>query len=265
MSSYALQDLGKSFSSFRLWSFITAKTIQIRYRRNLLGMLWLFFSFGIPSFGIAYVLSKLQGLELVEHIPHVMFGFVGWYFVADCLSQGGSALTKNRSMLLQAPLGRSVFSLSMVLEKFMLMLANLVTAVVIVSFFGWRPHLEMVFIPISFLIFAITGLGAVMFLSIICARIRDLSELVSAVVRLSFFFTPIIWSATSRKFSDESVLTIIAKYNPLTYFIDLLRMPMLGTWPTTLTLIVTISIAVGSVILGLIAIQKGGRAVAFFV
>lgn len=265
MTSYALQDLGKSFSSFRLWGYISAKTIQIRYRRNILGMVWLIFSFGIPSFGIAFVLSKLQGLELIEHVPHVMFGFAGWYFISDCLSQGGSALTKNRSMLLQAPLGRSVFSLSMVLEQIMLLLVNLVTAAIIVSFFGWRPHIEMVFIPISVIIFAIAGIGSVMFLSIICARIRDLSELISSIVRLSFFFTPIIWSTTSRSLPADSFLSIVAKYNPFTYYLELLRAPMLGEWPTTFTLLFTFFSAVSLVILGLIAIQKGGRSVAFFV
>lgn len=265
MSSYAFQDLGKSFSNFRLWSFISAKTIQIRYRRNLLGILWLLISFTIPSLGIAYVLSILQGLSLVEHIPHVLFGFAGWYFAADCLSQGGSVLTKNRSMLLQAPLGRSVFSLSMVLELLILLIVNVITAAILASFFGWRPHFEMIFLPISILILAIAGLGSVMILSIVCARVRDLGQLISSVVRLLFFFTPIIWSTTSRVFSPDSFLAIVAKYNPLTYFVDLLRMPMLGTWPTPHTLTVTVVIAVASVILGLIAIQKGGRTVAFFV
>ncbi|MEP3656155.1 MAG: ABC transporter permease [Litorimonas sp.] len=265
MSSYALQDLGKSFSSFRLWGYISAKTIQIRYRRNLLGMVWLVFSFAIPAFGIALVLSKLQGLELNEHVPHVMFGFAGWYFISDCLSQGGAALTKNRSMLLQAPLGRSVFSLSMVLEQLILFVVNIVTAAFIVSFFGWRPQIEMVFLPLSILIFAIAGLGSVMFLSIICARIRDLRELISSIVRLSFFFTPIIWSATSRNLPPDSFLAVVAKYNPFTYYLDLLRMPLFGEWPTTFTLVFTSCSAVALIILGLIAIQKGGRSIAFFV
>lgn len=265
MIPYALQDLGRSFANIRLWSFISAKNIQIQYRRNLLGLLWLVFSFGIPALGIGYVLSKLQGLPLIEHLPHVMFGFVGWYFVSDCLTQGSRVLTRSRSMLLQAPMGRSVFALSMVVERFILLCVNLVTASFLSSLFGWRPSLEMVFIPISILITLIAGLGTVMFLSIICARVRDLAELVSSAVRLAFFFTPIIWSTTTRQFSPDSFLGVAAKYNPLTYFIDVLRMPMLGSIPDMLTLSVSCALAVLMMLMGLIAIQRGGRSIAFFV
>lgn len=262
---YALKDFGKSIANIRLWSFIAAKNIQIQYRRNILGLFWLVISFGIPALGIGYVLSKLQGLALIEHLPHVMFGFVGWYFVSDCLTQGSRVLTRNRPMLLQAPMGRSVFALSMVVERFILLSVNLIVAAVLSSFFGWRITVEAFFIPVSILIILITGIGTVMFLSVICARIRDLAELIASVVRLAFFFTPIIWSTTSRQFSPDSFLATAARFNPLTYFVDVLRMPMLGSIPDALTLTVSCSIAGLMMVLGLIAIQRGGRGIAFYV
>lgn len=263
--SYALSDLKSSFANVRLWTFISAKNIEIQYRRNLLGVFWLVISYAAPALGIGYVLSRLQGLPLEEHVPHVLLGFVGWLFINDCLVQGAAALTRNRNILLQAPLGRSTFALSLVVEKMIILLVNLAVGVGIAAVFGWRPSETLVFVPLSLLILAVAGFGTVLLVSIVSARVRDLSELIGSVMRLAFFFTPIIWSANSRSVPEESFLSIVARYNPLTYFIDVLRLPVLGQWPDTLTLAVSGGIAALVLVLGLIALQLGGRTVAFFV
>ena len=262
---YALSDMFGAFAKARLWGYISAKNIQLRYRRNVLGLLWLVIAFAIPSLGIGYVLARLQGLPLEEHVPHVLFGFVVWYFIIDCLVQGSTSLSRSRNIVLQAPIQRTVFPLSLVMEKMIILLVNLVTACALAAVFGWRPSLTMLFIPISLVVLAAAGLGSALFMSLVSVRLRDMTELVASVMRLAFFFTPIIWSVESRRFSADGFLTTVATYNPFTYFLEILRMPIQGAWPSPLVLIVTGVLTVLALIAAVAALQRTGRTAAFFV
>lgn len=262
---YAFSDLYSSFRSVRLWAFISAKNLELQYRRNVLGLFWLVVSFVVPATGIGFVLSELQGLPLRQHVPHVLLGFVGWYVISEFVVQGSKALTRNRPIILQAPLGRSVFVLSHVLERFIVMLVNLGSALIVIALFGWRPTETLLFVPVSILIILVAGFGTVLFVSILSARLRDLSELIGSVMRLLFFFTPIIWSADTRVMPADSFLSVVARYNPLTYFVEVLRKPVLGEWPDLLTIGVSSGLALMMLVLGLVVLQRGGRTIAFFV
>lgn len=263
--SYAFSDLGKALRDLKAWSVIAAKQIQIENRRNFLGLTWLVISFAIPTTGIGWLLAKLQGLPLDEHIPHVAFGFVAWNFLSSCITEGCHIFYRNRSMLLQAPLSRSGFVISLIFKKLFLLFFQLLAACGIAAAFGWRPDWHALFIPISLLIYFASAVGAILVVSIISARIRDFAEIISAVIRLSFFFTPIIWSANTRNLESSSVLELVASLNPLTYYVKLLRDPAQGSFPDLQTFGITLGITAFLLILGLVLLQKNGRKIVFYI
>ncbi len=263
--SYAFRDLGNALKDIKAWSVIAAKQIQIENRRNFLGLSWLIISFAIPTLGIGWLLAKLQGLPLDEHIPHVAFGFVAWNFLSSCITEGCHIFYRNRSMLLQAPLSRSGFVISLIFKKLFLLLFHFIAACGIAAAFGWRPDWHALFIPVSLLIYFASAVGAILVVSIISARIRDFSEIISAVIRLSFFFTPIIWSADTRNLESSSVLEVVASINPLTYYVNLLREPARGNFPDIQTFGITLGIAAFLIILGLMLLQKNGRKIVFYI
>ncbi|WP_017931048.1 ABC transporter permease [Robiginitomaculum antarcticum] len=262
---YAFQDLGRALRDIKALSAIAAKQIQIENRRNFLGLAWLVISFAVPTTGIGWLLAELQGLPLNQHIPHVAFGFVAWNFVSACITEGCHIFYRNRSMLLQAPLPRSGFVISLVFKKLFLLAFQLATACMIAATFGWRPNIFMLFVPVSILIYFFTAVGAVLVVSIISARIRDFSEIAASVIRLSFFFTPIIWSTSSRSMAQSSALDIVARLNPLTYYVNLLRDPAQGHFPDALTFGITIGIATFLICSGLLLLQKNGKKIVFYI
>jgi len=263
--SYAFSDLGKALRDLKAWSVIAAKQIQIENRRNFLGLTWLIISFAIPTTGIGWLLAKLQGLPLDEHIPHVAFGFVAWNFLSSCITEGCHIFYRNRSMLLQAPLSRSGFVISLIFKKLFLLFFQLLAACAIAAVFGWRPDWHALFIPVSLLIYFASAVGTILVVSIISARIRDFAEIFSAVIRLSFFFTPIIWSADTRNLESSSVLELVASLNPLTYYVKLLRDPAQGSFPDLQTFGITLGITAFLLILGLVLLQKNGRKIVFYI
>lgn len=264
---YAIRDIAGAARNLRAWSYLAAKQLQMDYRRNLLGSAWIFIGFAITAGGIGWLIAQLQGRELSDHIPYVAFAFVAWNFIQSIVGESSIALTRNRALLLQAPMERSVFAFSLSLKKFYLMALQLITACAVAAVFGWRPSATLFLLIPAFAVFAYAAVGTALLLSVVGAVLRDLNELLSAVMRLAFFFTPIIWVAESRfdgERAELEVLSTVVAFNPFSYFIELIRGPALGTAPDVLTWVVTIGLSTVIFLLGLISLQIFGRRLVFW-
>lgn len=265
---YAMNDIRGAAKNLRAWSFLAAKQLQIEYRRNLLGVTWIFLSFALSAGGIGWLLAQLQSRSVMEHVPFVAFGFVAWNFIHTMTTESGPLFSRNRALLLQAPMERSVLVFSLVLKKFYLMLLQLLTACLLAFAVGWTPSLDALMVIPALIVLLIAAVGTTLLLAVLGVVVRDLSELLNAVMRLAFFFTPIIWSLEARFGSDDlgrNILAQIVAYNPFTYMIEILRAPLLGEPIAALTWVIAGSISTLLCILGITALQIYGRRLVFWV
>ena len=60
-------------------------------------------------------------------------------------------------------------------------------------------------------------------LGFLCARFRDIQQIIGTVMQLSFFMTPIIWTPDLL-----GAYEYLVYLNPFTSFIELIRAPLLG-------------------------------------
>jgi lipopolysaccharide transport system permease protein len=77
-----------------------------------------------------------------------------------------------------------------------------------------------------------------MLLGAVCARYRDIQQLVINLLQISLFLTPIFWSADQLK----GRAPILAELNPLYHLIAIVRDPLLGKYPDALHWIVVTAI-----------------------
>ncbi len=70
-----------------------------------------------------------------------------------------------------------------------------------------------------------------------CLRFRDVSQVISNIIQIAFFLTPIIWQPSQGRVSQEFILL-----NPFYHMIELLRAPLLGHPPTLLNWVVSLGV-----------------------
>jgi ABC-2 type transport system permease protein len=63
-----------------------------------------------------------------------------------------------------------------------------------------------------------------MIVGVLCARFRDVPQIVANLMQVLFLITPVLWS---EKGAPETLQTI-ASVNPLTHFLAIAREPLLG-------------------------------------
>ncbi|WP_291841588.1 ABC transporter permease [Maricaulis sp.] len=270
----ALKDFVGATRNLRAWSYLAGKQIQLEYRRTVLGNAWIVIAFVVPAAGIGWLTGTIQQRDLMVHIPYVAFGFVAWNFIAGLITEACFAFTRNRSMLLQSRIDRFVFIFSLTLRKLFLLMIHLVTACLVAILatmswtpeihFQWLPTWHMIWLPLSLSLFVLTAFGVGALLAALGTVMRDFAELVASIMRLAFFFTPIIWTFERRFGGGSEALRILATYNPFSYYIELIRSPAMGYSPEPLTWIVVSGLTVVSLMLGLLAIQVFGRRLVFW-
>lgn len=267
---YALKDCRDMAMSVERWAYLGVKRLQLEHRRAVVGSLWIILGFSFTTIGIGYLLAKLLGIPPEIHVPYVAFGFAVWNFIQSAMLAGCSVFTSNRAIILQAPTPRGGFVLILLVRIGVLMLANLATAAVIAAFFGWRPSLVALEAVPALMMLFLTGYGVVMALGMLCARMPDLTELIASIMRLAFFLTPIIWTLDRRAVfggveGEMNFLQILYTYNPFTYFLTIVRDPLLGTASAPFDWVVSVALCLVALISGFLALQFLGRRVAFWV
>jgi lipopolysaccharide transport system permease protein len=87
----------------------------------------------------------------------------------------------------------------------------------------------------------ITNLGWIaLVLGIVCARYRDLPQIVNSVLQILIYLTPIMWMPQS---ISDGLGFYLVQLNPIFHFFDIVRAPLLGYSPENISWIVSITIA----------------------
>jgi len=94
-------------------------------------------------------------------------------------------------------------------------------------------------------------------LSVICARYRDLTNLIYAVMGVLFFLTPVIWVPEMATGSREWVLFL----NPFFHFMELFRDPLVNQPIDVLNWIVAFAIGIAAWIVSYVLFNSYGRRV----
>jgi ABC-type polysaccharide/polyol phosphate export permease len=106
----------------------------------------------------------------------------------------------------------------------------------------------------------ITMLWSGYLIAMICVRYRDIIQLINNWMMVLFFVTPVLWKpellAPQQRF--------IVDYNPMAYYLELLRNPLLGEPVGRQTWMITAAIALGGAVLASPVIGRFRQRVIFW-
>ncbi|SHK46347.1 ABC-2 type transport system permease protein [Pseudonocardia thermophila] len=225
----AFDDLGRGWKQRALWGYLGWQDIKQRYRRSVLGPLWISISMAVIAVAMGILYGALFGEDLATFLPYVATGLLIWNFVQGSIIEGSEVFIANEGLIrfLPAPLSLHVYRL--VWRQTLFFLHNLIVWLVLVIIFpqpiGWTLLLA---IP-AFALLMINGAWIAIVSGILATRFRDIPPIIASLTQLLFFMTPIVWQY-DRLLSMPAVAerARIAEINPVLHFVEIMRQPMLG-------------------------------------
>ena len=137
----AFGDLGQGWRQRPLWGYLGWQDIKQRYRRSVLGPLWISISMGVIATAMGILYGALFGEDIATFLPYVATGLLIWNFVSGCILEGSEVFIANEGLIkfLPAPLSLHVYRL--VWRQTLFFLHNLVIWGVLMIVFpqplGW--------------------------------------------------------------------------------------------------------------------------------
>lgn len=212
-----------------LWGHLGWQDIRQRYRRSVLGPLWITLSMAVTAIALGLLYSQLFGQPLKIFLPYVTVGFIIWGFIQGCVNEGAEVFIANEGLIKHLPSPLSVHVYRLVWRQALFFAHNLAVYVLMLVFFdvpiGWSILLA---IP-AFALLMVNGLWVAFVVGIVSTRFRDIPPVIHSIVQLMFFMTPIVWMYDQILNDPRTAQRArLVEFNPFLHFVEIVRRPMLG-------------------------------------
>jgi ABC-type polysaccharide/polyol phosphate export permease len=241
----ALDDLSRGLQQWLLWMTLGWLDVKQRYRRSMVGPFWITISMLVLVFSLGVIYAGIFRQEIHSFLPYLAAGFIVWNFISTTVTESTTTFVNAEGLIKQGGMPLSLHVFRTIFRNFIVSAHNLTVMLLI---YIWQPSL------LSWnLLLAIPGLALLIvnfvwisiIVGVLCTRFRDLPPIVSNLLQILVFISPIMYKPESL----PPELGFIVRLNPLYYFIDVVRSPLLGLAPSFRTyLVLAASTVVGSLI-----------------
>ena len=197
--------------------------IASRYRGSVLGPFWITVTTAAMIGGVGLMYSQLLNQSLAQYIPWLATGIVFWTLFSQVITEGCDAFISSGTIIKQTAIPMSSF-LARTMTRNLINFAHqvLIVAAVLFYFGLWRTAN----VPLSLLGLALVMVNltwVALATGIISARFRDVPQIVTAVVQIAVFITPVFWRPESIK-----AHRFVLEGNPFYHMLEVTRRPLLG-------------------------------------
>ena len=200
-----------------------------RYRRSYLGAWWITINMLALAVTFYFALGRRFSIGGPNYLQYLLAGLAAWTFVAVSTTELCRCLHECRELHLAMKFPYWATCLRVVTRNLIIYGHNLAAASAAILVIG-NSELSTLLgstlrLALGIALCSGTLLSSGIFLSIICARARDLEQVIGAAMQIMFYMTPILWEKGE---ATNNILSTVNNYNPFYHAIELLRAPLLG-------------------------------------
>ena len=220
--SDAVSDLMKGLFSFRIFGRLGWQDIKLRYKRSTLGPFWITLSTMIMIYCMGVVYANLFKVDLTVFFPYLSSGMIIWQFLLALILESLDSFVEASAMIKQVNLPFSLYVYKVIYRNVLVLAHQIVGLIPIFIYFNTSINFPLMIVGVTFFMI-IVGFGSLL-MALVGVRYRDVKPIVSSVLGVLFFITPVMWMPgmiSGRKM-------ILIHYNPIYHMINLIRNPLLG-------------------------------------
>lgn len=234
-------DIREAFRRYHLIGTLGWQDVATRYRRSRIGAFWLTINMAVLIVSIGFLFGRLFGQPLDEFLPYLAVGQIIWGFMATSINEGCVAFSSASGIVLQVRMPLFIH-VARALWSNLIILGHNVLIIPLVFLFFLKPVSPVAFLAVpGFLLVVVNVAWMMLMAGVVCARFRDVTQIVQNAMQVLFFITPIMWTAETMQ---GRVGKLILNLNPFNSLLDIVRSPILGQHPEMLHWVIALALAV---------------------
>lgn len=226
MLNTIFHELRDTLRLWRLAAFISASDTRARYRRTVLGPLWIVIGLASGSLGLGLLWSELWNMPPEQIVPSITIGFLVWIFISSTILEGSQILIIEANMIQNTRAPLLFYSLVTLTKQWINFLHSLLIVLAVSALYPPTSLSNIIWVFPGLLVTTLFLFFSVSLLSILCARFRDIQPLLNSIMPMLFFLSPVLF-----RIEQAKNISWLIWINPFTYFIIIVREPLQGSRP----------------------------------
>ena len=204
--------------------YLVLRDVRIRYKQAVMGFGWaLLMPVMVVGAGIIIQLVLAQGGRQqlnAAGLAGTAVKSLPWAFFVGSMQFATSSLVSNLNLVSKVFFPREVLPISAVLAQAFDSMIGGVALMAALPFFGVRPSVGLLWVPVLLFLLLVFTLGTALFLS--CANLffRDIKYIVQLLLTFGIFFTPVLFAPEMLGARGAKIIML----NPLAVLLEGLRL-----------------------------------------
>jgi len=195
--------------------YLVTSGLKAQHRNSFLGYFWWLLD---PLLGVLiyyFVVAVVFHRGGEDYGLYLVIGIVVWRWVSISVGSASKSIITQAGIIKQVYLPKAIFPIGATLTQLMNFLFGLVIIALFLIYFEAAPGIQLLWLPFILIIQLLFLTAITLILAFFCAFIRDIDTLVSHLLRLWFYGSPVIWQETMIPESLRWILNV----NPMAYIL----------------------------------------------
>ena len=172
---------------------LVLRDIKIRYKRSVLGFIWVMLNPALTMLVLSVVFAQLFRASLKDYTPYVLSGLVLWLFFAQSTSVALKAFIGNSALITTVALPKAVFPLSAVLSALVNLLLSSIPLFGLLAVLGVPVTPHVVLLPVAIVEVFLFACGIALTLSTVTVFFQDMTYIYEVLLLAWMYLTPIFY------------------------------------------------------------------------
>lgn len=170
------------------------KEIRGKYKGSFLGVLWSFLNPLLQVLVYAIVFPYIMRIQTDHYLQYLICGVIPWTFFTTVINQGMITVRMNAGIIKKVYFPREILPISVALSGLINFFVSCIIVLLFCLFGGLGISWHLILLPVIAIIQFFITLGLVFALSAINIYIKDVEYIVTFILNMMFYVTPILYS-----------------------------------------------------------------------
>mgnify|MGYP000131285290 CR=1 FL=1 len=216
--------------NLKISRMLAGQDIRQAYRRSAIGPFWLTIGMAVQILTIGLVFGLIFKTEMHEYLPFLATSIILWGLISTTINEGCTTFIAAEAIIKQLRVPHFQHVFRVVWRNVVTAGHNVIILPLVFLFFLVAPKWPLVAVLPGLIVLILNLTWVVWLLGMISARYRDMPPIINSVVTIAFYITPVMWYP--KLISNDSLTHVLLGLNPLYHWLQIVRLPILGQWPT---------------------------------
>jgi len=252
----AFGDLRAGLGLRRVWIALASEDIGDQHKRTTLGPLWLLVNYLVFAGTFIFL---IHGKTSYNYPAFVATGLFVWFYIMEVITSSVSLFQREESFIKGTTLPLSVYVMRFFMQSVIRAGYAFLGCLLVLYYSGIDISFLWLWSVLGIIIILLSVPPTIIVLAFLGAFFPDAQYLVSNLMRVGMFLTPVFWTYEG----SGGIRHIFYHWNPFTYYLEMVRFPILWHKVPLEAFMITPIIGVGLWVAALLLLGRLRRQVVF--